>query len=170
MSEVAILPSVRSFLDGGQRVLVGRDWLAASSNTMIDVINPADGKAISAIGESAPEDVGRAVRAARAPFEDGPWATMKPNERARIIFRIAELMEARAEDLAQIETLDNGKPINYARGDVAASIGAMRYYAGWTDKIHGSTHSVSMPGDFHTYTIKEPVSVVALVVPWNFPW
>lgn len=169
MSNVPLSPAVQSFLDAQQQILIGGDWSKASGDATIDVVNPADGKTISAIGDSAPEDVNRAVRAARAAFEEGPWATMKPSERSRIIYRIADLMEARAEDLAQIETLDNGKPINYARGDVAASIGAMRYYAGWADKIHGSTHSVSMFGDFHTYTIKEPVGVVALVVPWNYP-
>ena len=169
MSNVPLSPAVQSFLDAQQQILIGGDWSKASGNATIDVVNPSDGKTISAIGDSAPEDVNRAVRAARAAFEEGPWATMKPSERSRIIYRIADLMEARAEDLAQIETLDNGKPINYARGDVAASIGAMRYYAGWADKIHGSTHSVSMFGDFHTYTIKEPVGVVALVVPWNYP-
>ena len=169
MPNVAISLAVQSFLDAGQRVLIGGDWCLASSNATIDVINPADGKTISSIGDSGPNDVDLAVRAARTAFEDGPWATMKPGERSRLIYRIADLMEARAEDLAQIETLDNGKPINYARGDVAASIGAMRYYAGWADKIHGSTHNVNMYGDFHVYTIKEPVGVVALVVPWNYP-
>ncbi len=169
MPSVPISATVQSFLDAQQQVLIGGDWSKASGNAMIEVFNPADGQTISAIGDSAPDDVDRAVRAARVAFEEGPWATMKPNERARIIYRIADLMESRAEDLAQIETLDNGKPINYARGDVAASIGAFRYYAGWADKIHGSTHSVSMYGDFHTYTIKEPVGVVALVVPWNYP-
>ena len=169
MPEIAISADVKSFLGSQQKLLIGGDWAAASSDTMIDVINPADGQKISAIADSAAADVDRAVRAARAAFDDGPWPAMKPGERARLIYRIADAMEARAEDLAQIETLDNGKPINYARGDVAAAIGAMRYYAGWADKIHGSTHNVSMMGDFHTYTVKEPVGVVALVVPWNYP-
>jgi len=169
MSNVAISPDVTSFLNAEKKVLIGGGWFAASSDTMIDVINPADGQKITAIGDSGVEDVDRAIRAARTAFEDGPWATMKPGERARLINRIADAMEAKAEVLAQLETLDNGKPINYARGDVAASIGAMRYYAGWADKITGSTHNVNMMGDFHTYTVKEPVGVVALVVPWNYP-
>jgi len=169
MSNVAISPDVTSFLNAEQKVLIGGGWVAASSDTMIDVINPADGQKIAAIGDSGAEDVDRAIRAARTAFEDGPWATMKPGERARLIYRIADAMEAKAEILAQLETLDNGKPINYARGDVAAAIGAMRYYAGWADKITGSTHNVNMMGDFHTYTVKEPVGVVALVVPWNYP-
>ena len=169
MPNVTISPAVQSFLDAKQKVLIGGDWSASSGNGMIDVVNPADGKSISAIGDSGTEDVDRAVQAARHAFEEGAWATMKPGERARLIYRIADLMEDRAEDLAQIETLDNGKPINYARGDVAASVGAMRYYAGWADKIHGSTHNVNMMGNFHVYTIKEPVGVVALVVPWNYP-
>ena len=169
MPNVTISPAVQSFLDAKQKVLIGGDWSASSGDGMIDVVNPADGKSISAIGDSGTEDVDRAVQSARHAFEEGAWATMKPGERARLIYRIADLMEDRAEDLAQIETLDNGKPINYARGDVAASVGAMRYYAGWADKIHGSTHNVNMMGNFHVYTIKEPVGVVALVVPWNYP-
>jgi phenylacetaldehyde dehydrogenase len=169
MASVTISPAVQAFLAEKQRVLIGGDWIASIENEMIDAINPADGKKISAISESGREDVDRAVRAARLAFEEGSWATMKPGERSRLIYCIADLMESRAEDLAQIETLDNGKPINYARGDVAASIGAIRYYAGWADKIHGTTHNVNMFGDFHVYTIKEPVGVVALVVPWNYP-
>lgn len=169
MSEVAILPDVKSFLNAEHKVLIGAVWSAASSDTMIDVINPADGQKISAIGDSGTEDVDRAVHAARAAFEDGPWAKMKPGERSLLMFRIADAIEARAEELAQLETLDNGKPIKYARGDVAASVGAIRYYAGWADKIQGSTHNINMVGDFHTYTVKEPVGVVALVVPWNYP-
>ncbi len=169
MPTVELSPTVKSFLDADKRLLIAGDWTDASSEALIDVINPADGARISGISDAAQQDVGKAVAAARAAFESGPWPEMKPGERSRLIYKIADAMEARAEDLAQLETLDNGKPINFARSDVAASIGAIRYYAGWADKIHGSTHNVNMPGDFHVYTLKEPVGVVALVVPWNYP-
>ncbi len=169
MPTVELSPTVKSFLDADKRLLIAGDWTDASSEALIDVVNPADGARISGISDAAQQDVDKAVAAARAAFESGPWPEMKPGERSRLIYKIADAMEARAEDLAQLETLDNGKPINFARSDVAASIGAIRYYAGWADKIHGSTHNVNMPGDFHVYTLKEPVGVVALVVPWNYP-
>lgn len=159
----------KSFLDRTQNFLIGKDWVAGSGGEPIPVINPADGKIISAIGEASAGDVDRAVAAARKAFEEGPWPVMKPGERARQMNRIADAMEAHFEDLAQIETLDNGKPIKYARGDVLASIGAIRYFSGWADKIHGTTHNVNMPGDYHVYTLKEPVGVVAQIVPWNYP-
>ena len=169
MSTITLSPAVKSFLAADKHLLIGKDWTAASSDAAIGVINPSNGERIAEIQDAAEQDVDRAVKAARTAFESGPWPEMKPGARSRLIYQIADAMEARAEDLAQLETLDNGKPINLARGDVFASVGAMRYYAGWADKIHGTTHNVNMPGDMHVYTVKEPVGVVALVVPWNYP-
>ena len=169
MSLIELAPETRSFIGKDQKILIGADWIDPSSDSVIPVINPADGDAMGRIADAAAADVDRAVRAARKAFDEGPWPGMKPGERALLMNRIANAIEANAEQLAQLETLDNGKPINFARGDVFAAIGAMRYYAGWADKIHGSTHSINMPGEHHVYTIKEPVGVAALVVPWNYP-
>ncbi len=169
MSTIELSPAVKSFLASEKRLLIGKDWTGASSDAPIGVINPSNGERIADIPDAAAGDVDRAVKAARNAFESGAWPEMKPGARSRLIYQIADAMEARAEDLAQLETLDNGKPINLARGDVFAAVGAMRYYAGWADKIHGTTHNVNMPGDLHVYTLKEPVGVVALVVPWNYP-
>jgi phenylacetaldehyde dehydrogenase len=169
MALVTLSKETQTFLDRQQGLLIGKDWHKASGGEPIAVVNPANGKIISAIGEASVDDVDRAVAAARTAFDDGPWAEMKPGERAGIMFKIAALMEQYAEELAQLETLDNGKPIKFARGEIFASAGAIRYYAGWADKIHGSTHNVNMPGDYHVYTLKEPVGVVALIVPWNYP-
>lgn len=169
MALINLTPETQSFVAKDKKLLIGGQWHDAGSEALIDVINPADGQRISGIGDASTADVDKAVAAARLAFESGPWPDMKPGERSRLIYQIADRMEAHAEELAQLETLDNGKPINFARGDVFASIGAIRYYAGWADKIHGSTHNINMPGDHHVYTIKEPVGVVALIVPWNYP-
>lgn len=169
MALINLAPETRSFIDRDQKLLIGGKWHDAGTEALIDVINPADGSRISGIGNASSLDVDNAVTAARRAFENGPWPELKPGERSRLIYQIADKMEAHAEELAQLETLDNGKPITFARGDVAASIGAFRYYAGWADKIHGSTHNISLPGEHHVYTLKEPVGVVALIVPWNYP-
>lgn len=169
MALITLEPETQSFISKEQKLLIGGHWQDAGSDALIDVINPADGQRISGIGDASDADVNGAVTAARAAFESGAWPDMKPAERSRIIHKIADLMEAHAEELAQLETLDAGKPINFARGDVSASIGAFRYYAGWADKIQGTTHRINLPGDHHVYTLKEPVGVVALVVPWNYP-
>jgi phenylacetaldehyde dehydrogenase len=169
MALLELAAATQSFLTRTHGLLIGNRWHPASGGDPIRVINPADGKAISAIGESSTGDIDSAVAAARKAFDSGPWPGMKPGERSRIIYRLADAMEAHAEELAQLETLDNGKPIRWARGDIFASIGAIRYYAGWADKIHGSTHNVNMPGNYHVYTLKEPVGVVAQIVPWNYP-
>ncbi|MEP3225577.1 MAG: aldehyde dehydrogenase family protein [Parasphingorhabdus sp.] len=169
MALVELSAGTKSFLSRSHGILIGKDWVNADGGEPINVVNPADGQAISAIGESSKANVDMAVAAARDAFENGPWSTMKPGERSGIMHKIAALMEENAEEIAQLETLDNGKPIKFARGEVFASASAIRYYAGWADKINGSTHNVNMPGDFHVYTLKEPVGVVALIVPWNYP-
>ena len=169
MATIELSPAVKSFLDADKRLLIGKDWTGASSDAPIRDINPANGQHIADIPAASHADIDRAVSAARKAFESGPWPQMKPGARSRLLYQIADAIEARAEDLAQVETLDNGKPLTMARGDVAAAVGAMRYYAGWADKIHGTTHNVNMDGDLHVYTLKEPAGVVALVVPWNYP-
>lgn len=169
MALINLAPETQSFIAQDHKLLIAGQWQDAGSEALIDVVNPADGKRISGIADASDADVNNAVAAARAAFESGAWPDMKPGERSRVIHKIADLMEVHAEELAQLETLDNGKPINFARGDVFASIGAFRYYAGWADKIQGTTHTINLPGDHHVYILKEPVGVVALVVPWNYP-
>jgi phenylacetaldehyde dehydrogenase len=167
MAMIDLHPSVQAFLDRAHGPLIGGAQ-GGGASARIAVVNPADGTEISSIADCSTAQVDAAVAAARETLA-GPWGAMKPAVRARTMQRLAELMERDAEALAQIETLDNGKPINFARGDVAASIGAIRYFAGWADKLHGATHNISMPGEHHVYTLKEPVGVVALIVPWNYP-
>lgn len=169
MALIDLSPATRAFLAKDKKLLIGGKWRDASSEGDVAVINPSNGEKLGVIANAADADVNAAVAAARLAFDEGPWPHMLPRERADLLQTIASAIAANAEELAQLETLDTGKPINSARGEVFAAVGAMRYYAGWADKITGTTHSVSMPGDHHVYTIKEPVGVAALVIPWNYP-
>ncbi|MEM6585937.1 MAG: aldehyde dehydrogenase family protein [Pseudomonadota bacterium] len=169
MALIDLTPDTSSFIAKDKKILIGGQWSDAASDARVNVVNPSDGSVLGAFGDASAEDVDRAVAAARKAFEEGPWGTMKPGERAALIHACADAMAAHHEELAQLESLDTGKPINSARGEIFAAIGAIRYYAGWADKITGTTHSINMPGDHHVYTLKEPVGVAALVVPWNYP-
>jgi len=137
-------------------------------------VNPANGEVLADIAAGEAEDVNRAVAAARRAFESGPWPSMTPAERQNLIWRLADRMEECLEELAQLETLDNGKPLAVARvADVPLSVEHMRYYAGWATKIEGETIPVSVPyapgARFFNYTLREPVGVVGQIIPWNFP-
>ena len=160
--------NVSGFLNRAQPMLIGGEWVGAVGS--IDVIDPATGEVISSIGDAASNEVDAAVAAARKGFESDAWQKMSPQDRMRMIRRVADLIEQHADELAYLETLDNGKPLGISKSvDVAASVGAFNYFAGWADKIHGSTHSISMPGEHHAITLREPVGVAALIVPWNYP-
>ena len=136
----------------------------------IPVFDPARGTAIATIAAGTAADVDRAVRAARRAFEQPSWADISPSRRGQLLWRIAELIEAHANELAELEYLDNGKSrALIARGDIPAAADTFRYFAGWTTKIYGQTMTVSRPGTLHSYTLKEPVGVVGLIIPWNFP-
>lgn len=164
-----ILPDhVQSFLKREHQMLIGGEWARAGAS--IDVIDPATGERISQISDATSADIDAAVKAARKAFESDDWQGMTPQARMQMLHRIADVMEANADELAYLETLDNGKPLGISKAvDVGASIGAFRYYAGWADKIHGTTHNISMPGDHHAFTLREPIGVAALIVPWNYP-
>lgn len=160
-----------SFIKRDHQVLIDGQW-TGSRATLIPVFDPADGRQIAEIIDASIADVDRAVMSARAAFEDGRWSKLPPAERERIIFRFADLIEQHADELAEIEAIDNGKPIAIARAvDIPAALGLLRYAAGWATKIKGEqiqpAHHPS--GSFHAYTVREPVGVAALIVPWNFP-
>ena len=160
----------RSSLARPFRMLVDGAWSGAVSGETLDVINPADGTVFAAIPAGDAVDVDRAVAAARTAFEDRRWTSMTPGARARALWRVADLIEARATQFAELETLDNGKPVTAARAmDVPAAAAAFRYWAGWCTKVSGQTHAVDLPGEYLAYTAREPVGVVALITPWNFP-
>ncbi len=155
------------------KLLIGGQWLPAASGKTFEAYDPATGEAIARVAEAAAEDVDRAVKAARAAL-DGPWAKMSPAERERVLHRAADLIEKHAEELAQLESLNNGKTIREAKsGDLPLSVALFRYYGGWPTKIHGETVPVSVPyypgAKFLHYTVREPVGVVGAIIPWNFP-
>src|SRR5437899_2971638 len=150
------------------RLLIGGQWIDGSKK--FDTINPATGEVLTQIVEASAEDVDRAVAAARRAFEDrsGPWRKFSASERGRLIWRLADLVEKNIDELAELETLDNGKPIFESRYvDMPMVIDVLRYYAGWATKIHGET--INTTETAFTYTLREPVGVVGLIIPWNFP-
>ncbi len=150
------------------RFLINGEWISVSKS--FDTINPATGEVLTQVGEASAGDVDRAVSAARKAFEDrgGPWRKLSASERGRLIWKLADLVERNIEELAEMETLDNGKPIFESRYvDMPMVIDVLRYYAGLATKIHGET--VNAFESAFTYTLREPVGVVGLIVPWNFP-
>lgn len=150
------------------RLLIGNQWMESESGKEFSTINPATGDAICRVAEADTLDVDKAVRAARAAFESGPWPKLAAAERGRMLYKLADVLEAHAEELARLETLDNGKPLNESRyADVPLSIATFRYYAGWADKIQGRT--IPVAGPHFCYTRLQPVGVVGQIIPWNFP-
>ena len=166
-----LLPAVSAFLAGDKRMLIGGDWVPASSGRTFDTLDPATGKVLTSVPHADAADVDRAVAAARAAFEPGSaWRRTTPRQRARLLWRTAELIDAHAEELAQLETLDNGKPLASAAGDVGVAAELFRYFAGWATKIEGTTIPMSNEDrTYLAYTVREPVGVVGAIVPWNFP-
>jgi phenylacetaldehyde dehydrogenase len=134
------------------------------------VFDPATGQAIAAIAEADAADIDEAVKAARRAFETGPWSKASPQDRSKLIWKLADLLESHADEIAELEALDNGKPIRDARNvDLPGSYEILRYMAGWATKINGETITVSAPGHWHAYTLREPIGVVGQIIPWNFP-
>lgn len=151
-----------------RKLLISNCWLASKSGRTFPTINPSTDEEICQIAEADADDVEEAVQAARAAFEHGPWPKMRASERGRLLYRLADLIEHNADQLAALESLDNGKPLSVAKAvDVAKTVGCYRYFAGWTDKIHGKT--IPIDGDFLCYTRHEPIGVVGQIIPWNFP-
>ena len=147
---------------------IGGKWIPAASGKTFETIHPATEEVICEVAEGDKEDVDLAVEAARAAFDTGPWSKIDARERGRFLNRLADLIEDEAEELAALETLDNGKPIGDARAaDIPLVIDCLRYYAGWADKIQGKT--IPIRGDYFCYTRREPVGVVGQIIPWNFP-
>ena len=158
------------FIAKPRRLLINNEWVEAKSGKRFAVFDPATSQQITEVAEAAAADVDLAVAAARRAFEAGAWASMKPSARGQLLWRLADLMEAHADELAEIESLDNGKPVTVARaGDIPLAIDMFRYMAGFATKVHGSTLNLSSPGDYHSYTLREPVGVVGQIIPWNFP-
>ncbi len=161
--------SVRAFLHQRHQLLVDGRWMPSATEEEFDVVDPATGSVVARVAKGGAEDIDRAVAAARRAFDSGPWSHMTGLDRARLMWRLADALEARIEDYAIVESVDNGKPLALAKGDMAGSIAHLRYYAGWAGKIGGETIPAQRPGNFHSYTVREPIGVVGAITPWNYP-
>jgi phenylacetaldehyde dehydrogenase len=175
---MAVIESVEreadSFVQSQHRLLIDGEWVEAASGETFASINPATEETLAEVAHGQAEDIDRAVRAARRAFaDDSPWRRMNASDRGRLIWRISELIEEHADELAMLESLDNGKPYSVARAaDVPLAADLFRYMAGWTTKIEGTTVPISAlpaPGEYLAYTLREPVGVVGQIIPWNFP-
>src|SRR4029079_2154317 len=172
--EIPMHQNVLSFVGTPRKMLIGGRWLEAASGKTFPTYNPATGEALAHVAEGNSVDVDRAVLAARKAFESGPWHTLTASERGRLIWKLGDLLESHLEEFAQLEALDNGKPVGVARAaDVPLAIDLFRYMAGWATKIEGNTIPISVPYTlgvrYLSYTLREPVGVVAQIIPWNFP-
>ena len=172
MSEnTSLLPAVQSFLSSPKQLLIDGEWVDSKDGQTFATVNPSTEEELVQVAQASAVDADRAVVAARNAFEAGsPWSRFTPRERSHLLWRIGDMIDERAEELAQLESLDNGKSLTSARGDVGVAAELFRYFAGWATKMEGTTIPMSVPGrDFHAYTRREPVGVVAGIVPWNFP-
>jgi len=147
---------------------IGGKWIPSASGKTFDTIHPATEEVVAQVAEGDKEDIDLAVDAARQQFDDGEWSRMDARDRGALMFALADLIEENADELAALETLDNGKPVKDSRAaDIPMVIDCLRYYAGWADKIQGDT--IPVRGDYLCYTRREPVGVVGQIIPWNFP-
>ncbi len=171
---VTLDSNVEAFIGSPRQMFINGQWTDAASGKTFSTPNPATGETLAHIAEGDAEDINRAVGAARRAFEDSEWSRMTPSDRGRMIWKIGDLILEHAEELAQLESLDNGKPYAVARGaDVPLAADLFHYMAGWATKIEGQTIDISVPympgANFHSYTLREPIGVVGQIIPWNFP-
>lgn len=174
--EYSLSPETRSFLTRAGKMMIDGEWVDAVSGETFEVYEPASARVITTVPAGGKEDIDRAVNAARQALESPEWAGMTPSDRERAMLKLADLVEANAGELAEIESLDNGKTLAMAQMiDIGTAPSFIRYMAGWATKIEGSTikpAGLNMGPDvkFHAYTLKEPVGVVGGIIPWNFPF
>src|SRR5579871_6070404 len=165
MATAVMEPTVKI---SANKLLINNKWVEAASGKSFPTINPSTGEVITHVAEADAADVDLAVASARAAFDKGAWKKMTPSGRGVLMNRLADLIEKHADELAQLEALDNGKPYSVAKAaDLPLTVACYRYYAGWADKLQGKTIPVN--GRYFTYTKHEPVGVVGQIIPWNFP-
>ncbi len=172
MAEHAISPLVASRLEKVQQLLINGQWQTSSDGHTENIFNPSNGEIITIAASASKEDANRAVTAARTSFDDHSWTSLTPAHRARVLWRVADLIEENAEEFAELEMLDAGKfYLGALNGEVPFAAECFRYYAGWCTKIEGATKQLStVPNQaFHIYTQREPIGVAALIIPWNGP-
>src|SRR3984957_3905966 len=170
VSSVPAGEKATNFVSKNRKMLINGKWVEAASGKTFPTYNPATGEILARVAEGDREDIDRAVKAARAAFETGPWSKMTPSERGRAIWKLGDLLEQNLEEFAELEMLDNGKPLKVARvADVPLAVDLFRYMAGWATKIEGNTIPISAGNKFLAYTLRQPVGVVGQIIPWNFP-
>src|SRR3989449_6767950 len=162
---------IAAFLKGQpKKLFIGGRWVEAAGGETFETIDPATGEVLARVAEGGAEDIDRAVASARRSFNRGTWRELPPAERAKVLWKVGDMLEERANEFAQLETLDNGMPINDALlFHVPLAAATFRYYAGWVTKLDGATQQVSLPGKYLSYTLREPIGVVGQIIPWNFP-
>ncbi len=173
-TEYTLSKETQQFLNRAGSLWINGQWKSARLGETFDVYNPATGEVIARCAAGTGADIDAAVHAARRAFESGPWSKMTPSERGRLLWKLGDLVEQHSEEFAEIETLDNGKPLAVARaGDVPLAVDLFRYMAGWATKISGETFPISVPympgAEFLSYTAREPIGVAGQIIPWNFP-
>jgi phenylacetaldehyde dehydrogenase len=167
---ISVDPTIEKYLSTARKLLIDGKWTEAQSGKTFPVYDPSTGAVMANVAEADAADVDKAVKAARKAFDHGPWPRMSPSERGRILWKLADLIEKRSEEFATLESLDNGKPLTVARAaDVPLTVDMFRYMAGWATKLTGTTIPISFPGDYLSFTLREPVGVVGQIIPWNFP-
>ncbi|MBV9166701.1 MAG: aldehyde dehydrogenase family protein [Solirubrobacterales bacterium] len=174
MAIVELDPLVREFTAKERPMLIGGEWVPAMSGNTFETYDPSTGEVLAHVAEGDKADIDRAVKAARRAFDEGPWGKLTPSERGRLVHRIGDLIMEHADELATLETLDNGKPFAVAKAaDIPLSADLFWYMSGWATKLDGRTtepHVPYKPGsEWHAYTRREPVGVVGQIIPWNFP-
>jgi NAD-dependent aldehyde dehydrogenases len=164
------LEVARFLRDQPKKLFIGGKWVESASGKTFETINPSTGEVLARVAEGDAEDIDRAVVAARRAHESGVWRDLPPAERAKVLWRIGDMIEERAEEFAQLDSLDNGMPVNDALLlYVPLAAATFRYYAGWVTKLDGGTQQLSLPGTYLSYTLRQPVGVVGQIIPWNFP-
>jgi phenylacetaldehyde dehydrogenase len=166
----AVSADLQNYLATSRKLLINGKLVDAVSGKSFPVYDPSTGQVMAHVAEADAADVDKAVKAARKAFDEGPWPRMTPSERGRILWKLADLIERQTEQFATLESLDNGKPLTVARAaDVPLTVDMFRYMAGWATKITGTTIPISFPGEYLSFTLREPVGVVGQIIPWNFP-
>src|ERR1700678_3700301 len=174
ISPIQIDSRVSDFIAKPRKMLIDGKWVNAASGKTFATYNPATGEILAQVAEGDKADIDAAVQAARHAFDAGPWPAMTPSQRSKVIWRIGDLISKYADELAELESIDNGKPMAVARAaDVPLAADIFQYMAGWCTKIEGKTIPLSVlytPGvQYHSYTRPEPIGVVGQIIPWNFP-
>lgn len=167
MAQVEILSEVRKFLESSPKMMIGGAPAEAASGKTFEVIDPSTAQVVSEVPRADREDIDKAVSAARGAFEDKRWSGLRPGKRTEILYKVGELIKRNINELAQLESVDSGKPIKLASGEMWAAGEVFRYYAGWPTKVYGETNPTT--DDQFVYTLREPVGICGQIIPWNFP-